>query len=328
LSNFLGTEYYNHESLILRKPTKSTNQLGFNEGYDYAKEVPVKKRRLLFLGDSYTFGQGSSTLDTSYCKVVEKHLNIHSRQQFQVFNAGVPGYSPYDTYKLFKHLKKEGYQYDGVVFSLFIQNDFTDHLKNTERKSVGGVIHRFPENLILRFFHPLNSYLFRYAIIAGTLFKERINVTHGKADQTQASTEPVNEYVIGPLVFQRFQRNYGKAAKPDFETVYTSLLKMARESHVPFYIVIFPDQFYGNRTIRQRLLQTFNVDNYRVNRYYQWINKHLQIFSTLDLTNVIESCQDCYVGNDEHLNDKGQILAGKAVGEYLLKQDWISQVAH
>lgn len=326
--------FYNYKNSIFIKQVKTedieksilkivntTNSLGFNEGYDYSKEVSDNIKRIIFLGDSYTFGAGVPR-EKSYCKIVENYLNKYSQQKFEIFNAGVPGYGPYDSYKLFKLLKKEGYQYDAVVFSLFLQNDFTDNIKNTNRKVIGGYIHRIPDNIVLQYFHPSNTYIFRYSQNVYTLLKKKLFETlrtSSVQSDLKGQTRAIRKYRINPDIFFSFHTNYKKTTKIDFDKILFSITEISRECRCPFYIVIFPDQFYGDAIIRQELTQNINKDDYNFDIYYQWINKNLNKFNVLDLTDVIQQCDECYINFDTHLNERGNLLSGEAVANFLLK---------
>lgn len=73
------------------KVTYTINQHGLREN-DFPKEKPHKIYRMLFLGDSFTFGTGVSLEDT-YVKRLERFLNeTFDDRSFQTINAGVPAY--------------------------------------------------------------------------------------------------------------------------------------------------------------------------------------------------------------------------------------------
>jgi len=70
------------------------NSLGFRD-----KELSLRKDsdvfRIICMGDSVTFGWPTKVEDT-YPKILEKLLNSHfPKKKFEVFNAGVPGYTSY-----------------------------------------------------------------------------------------------------------------------------------------------------------------------------------------------------------------------------------------
>ncbi len=317
--------YYNRESVFLMRPN-SANSFGFNEGYDYTKAIPENTTRILFLGDSYTFGSGS-TRDRSYCEMVEQYLNRHSGRQFEVVNAGVPGYSPYDSYELLQHLRKSGYEYDAVVFSLYLQNDLTDDIQNTYRKVVGGMIQRFPENLILEYFHPLNSYLFRYAIVIKTLAAERLASGQRNTPQ-QLTGEPQSsrndEFLVSPILMERVETNYAPTATPNYDKVLAAIRGLAQEAHAPCFVAIFPDQCVTDPVTKEYVMQRIDKSRYDFTVYQQWIRDSLQPFVVIDLSPILHDCDRCYKSDDTHLNDTGNRVAGEAVAKYLLTHEFFS----
>lgn len=99
------------------------NSLGFR-----GPEIPLVKKpgvvRVLFLGDSFTFGHGLGENDTFPFAVGER-LEREYPGKFEVVNGGVYGYSTADELNLFAKygvaLKPD------IVVTLFMMNDFADN---------------------------------------------------------------------------------------------------------------------------------------------------------------------------------------------------------
>ena len=167
--SWLGGPYYERQTAsgtwVFLKKAPAGSTLGFRTDHPY-KRVPDHPR-ILFLGDSYTEGSGRSSA-CNYPSVVEKVLR-DQRGDAEVMNAGVAGYGPVDALNLLRLLREEGYRFDALVYNLFTENDFTDNLPETDRRIVGGIIFRSPRSWFLRTFHPLSSYLFRYALVVWRL---------------------------------------------------------------------------------------------------------------------------------------------------------------
>ncbi len=106
-----------------KKVTYSINSLGLR-GPETTVEKPPGSRRILFLGDSYTFGIFCAD-DEVYPRALER---LYARQtpQVEVLNAGyADGWSPDDHYAW---LLKRGLSFrpDLVVYGFFIGNDIDD----------------------------------------------------------------------------------------------------------------------------------------------------------------------------------------------------------
>jgi len=77
-----------------------SNGDGFRENHDIAPEKSAEETRILFLGDSCTFGYGVGW-DQTFVAVCEDRLNNRSEgRRFECINAGVPGYSLYQGFQV------------------------------------------------------------------------------------------------------------------------------------------------------------------------------------------------------------------------------------
>ena len=101
--------------------TLTINSKGLRDSeYPYMK--PKGSRRILILGDSYTWGYGVSD-DDIYTEILENKLRKHG--SWEVLNAGVSGWG---TDQQYLFLKNEGFRYspDIVIVSFFFGNDFRE----------------------------------------------------------------------------------------------------------------------------------------------------------------------------------------------------------
>ncbi len=87
---------------------------------EYALAKPAGVRRVLVLGDSYTWGYGVAN-DEIYTEVLERSLAARG-QVVQVINSGVSGWGTDQEY-LFLEAEGMAYQPDVVVLALFLIND-------------------------------------------------------------------------------------------------------------------------------------------------------------------------------------------------------------
>jgi hypothetical protein len=97
---------------------------------EYAHLKPQGTRRILCLGDSFTFGYGVQA-DETFAKVLERAFAADSMDDgaWEVINAGVPGTGT--AYQL-AYLQLEGHNYDPdfVLLSFCGKNDFTDNARS------------------------------------------------------------------------------------------------------------------------------------------------------------------------------------------------------
>ena len=101
----------------------TTNSLGLR-GPEISQEPPPAVRRILFLGDSVTFGHGLPQ-DFTLPSQLENVLNRRAgAQQLEVLNAGVPGYSTFQS-ELYYRLHGRLLEADLVLLG-FCLNDVTE----------------------------------------------------------------------------------------------------------------------------------------------------------------------------------------------------------
>ncbi|MDP1571644.1 MAG: GDSL-type esterase/lipase family protein [Vicinamibacterales bacterium] len=99
------------------------NRLGFRDDRDYAVEKAPGVFRILVLGDSVTFGHGTSG-DTTYPHLLEQRLRAWQPDvAWEVWNLGVPGYATSQELAYLRQVADE-WRPDLVVVGFF-QNDLT-----------------------------------------------------------------------------------------------------------------------------------------------------------------------------------------------------------
>lgn len=98
----------------------NTNSLGARGTREVPYERDIEKFRILFIGDSFTFGEDVSDNNT-YPEILQKKLG----DKFEVINLGVHGYGLGQSYL---YLKEEGIKYkpDLVILGLFMPDIIRD----------------------------------------------------------------------------------------------------------------------------------------------------------------------------------------------------------
>ena len=97
-----------------------TNSAGFRN-----KEELVNKDIILFIGDSFTFGSGVDE-EYHYSHIFDKLLNWNEKK-FNIYNAGVPGYSTIDELIYIRGLINRGLDIKKVLLGIDI-SDFNENL--------------------------------------------------------------------------------------------------------------------------------------------------------------------------------------------------------
>jgi lysophospholipase L1-like esterase len=103
---------------------------------ELAAVKPPGTRRLLVLGDSFTYGSGVAAEET-YPERLEALLRAHPDGPVEVINAGVSGYA---TFHQAAFLRDEGWAWepDALVLQIFLDNDLTENLDPFRLEVRGG----------------------------------------------------------------------------------------------------------------------------------------------------------------------------------------------
>lgn len=321
----LGGAYYERRTergtWVFLKKAHAGSTLGFRTDHPY-KRVP-DHRRILFLGDSYTEGSGRSPA-CNYPSVVENVLR-DQLGDVEVMNAGVSGYGPVEALNLLRLLRDEGYRFDALVYNLFTENDFTDNLPDTDRRIVGGVIFRAPRSWFLRTFHPLNSYLFRYALVVwrmGTYSTEewgQFSLESGNCIFSERHGEVSPS--LGELIRQRLAGSQrvaqSRRAQQEFIRTIAAMKAEADKLGIPFIAVVFPDRVVADSDLRVRL----NLDAKQLaplDSLYALVYQAVPDTPIIEVVEALGGHSDMYRIADTHLSDLGNKVAGEYVGEKLV----------
>lgn len=308
--------------VFLKRPN-NISPMGFRTDHPYQREIET--RRLLFLGDSFTEGSGSSTA-CNYPNVAEQVLQ-ESLGDLEVMNAGVSGYGPRDTLNLLGLVQKKGYKFDALVFSVFTENDFTDNLPGTERRIVGGMISRFPQAMILKTFHPMNTHLFRYASILSTLAalpeddRKRLFRDSDECIQREGPLTEVSPS-LRELVLRRLEGServlHSESAKRNFTNAVAAMSEEAAKLGIPFVIVLFPDRLLVDKELRALM----NIDDEQLGplkQLHQSLETALAQYPVINVAGELDGQTGMFLPDDTHLSDKGNIVAGSFVAREMVK---------
>jgi lysophospholipase L1-like esterase len=135
--NFIQDNYYQ-----FKKYKIITNSLGFKDSKIRNIEKNSSKRRIIFIGDSFTEGVGLN-YENTFVGIIDKYLSKYS---ILVLNAGVSSYSPKIYYRKIKYLiENEGIKFSDLVVYIDISDiedealnyliDENDNIISRKRKS-------------------------------------------------------------------------------------------------------------------------------------------------------------------------------------------------
>ena len=223
-------------------------------------------------------------------------------------------------------MREEGYRFDALIYNLFTENDFTDNLPDTDRRIVGGVIFRVPRSWFLGTFHPLNSYLFRYALVVwrmGTFSTEdwrQFSLESGNCIFSEERHGEVSPS-LGGLIRQRLTGSQrvaqSKRTQQEFIRAIATMKAEADKLGIPFIAVVFPDRVVADSELRVRL----NLDAKQLaplNSLHALVHQAVPNTPIIEVVEALREHSNMYRIDDSHLSDLGNKVAGEYVGEKLV----------
>ncbi len=197
---------------------------------DYAK--PPNTTRILFLGDSVTFGDQLKSYEQTFPYLTQSILERRWGRRVEAINAGVSGYSPWqeDIY-----LEKEGIKYgpDLVVVS-FVLNDVTEKfgLVRFGGTGEGWQLSLTYSSRLERLLDGSSIYYF--------IRKTSARWRFGKDPQAGAKKKEAID--VKSLVEHPEQQEVLAAWKTTLEEL-DSIFRFCREQRIPVFLVVFPVRF-------------------------------------------------------------------------------------
>lgn len=248
-------------------------------------EKPEGMKRLLGIGDSFTFGYEVS-LEDCYLKQLERRLNRETRQ-WDVINAGVSGYNMWQYLAYFEHY---GYRYepDMVTVGVFFDDFYGDPSQNNKR-SQKPRYHSFSSVRLINFGRNCLELLmsqYRYLLGASWL----------------RSIEERREYILNSHDYLLLSGKASPELYEKFEMRLKSLVQKVKEQDARILVLLIPDVIQLNHPE----LQVLN------NKLFHICQKCRVDF--LDMTPYFEKTDDIknlyLLPHDAHISPKGhQIIA-------------------
>jgi lysophospholipase L1-like esterase len=314
-------------TLLADRPYRlQTNSVGLRN----TAELDDNAFRILVVGDSFTFGAYVHNAEAWPARL-EEHLNQRYPQDFQVLNAGIPGYTLQDE---LAYLRDKGLALapDLVVIGVYTNDifDYDGRIRAVlSRDAVLASARPLPVDTTLSGWMAQNSALY------GTLRE----ISLARDDQRVASAlEPFAvqfgdmQAVYYDITFLHPEHHaeYWEGYRQDFEAT----LALLRENGVPFVIVLFPDlaQFPaegGLPTAPQDFLAGLTADHDvpyldllpilresgdPQSLYLVYYNDDVQVN-----LNAPDAAVQAYTG-DGHPSPYGHLVASRTLAEWLTAQ--------
>ena len=200
-------------------------------------ELPYQRSesaiRILYLGDSVTFGCTLSSYEETFPYLVERNLEAKYDLDIETLNAGVGGYSPWQEY-LF--LKTEGIKYDpDLIVVSFVLNDVTEKfgLVRFGGSGEGSQLNKSAHSFLERIYKSNSGILY---------FVRRFVERRRFGLDVQAGAKVEEDYSVRYLLENPNKAHIAKAWKVTLANL-EKIVALSREREVPIAIVLFPYSF-------------------------------------------------------------------------------------
>ncbi len=278
-----------------------TNSLGFRDSI--VRDVPLKasRRRIVFIGDSYTFGIGVD-YDQTFVGKLAAEL---SKTGTEVLNAGVVSYSPSIYYRKIRYLiEKRGLRFDELVVFLDI-SDVQDEAEVYYIDETGGV--RTSADAQSRYHAVAGRSNWWYPVFAW--IRDNSVIFHVTWTHARSYFDPLpidyrrSKWTVDKKLFDEFGRRGLESMRSSMD----SLLDALRRHGITMTIVVYPwpDQIW----YRDR-------ESIVVSYWKQWAEEHRARFVNLfpvflHYENPEQCINKYFITGDTHWNEAGHSIVAQ-----------------
>ncbi len=309
--------------------TVRVNSLGLR-GDEVLTTKPENKTRILFVGDSYTFGLGVKEENT-FSSVVKKLLNQKIKDKgFETLNAGVPATGPgYD----YLFIKNTGLSLkpDVIIVGFYMQNDIPDMISHHWNKDKYGLptkivsksVHveqgkLLPINTPLKYSVPILKHSHLFSLLTDLLPTEYTDPTIRNDEATK------QDLIITPeTCLYKYNCHTLDELKKDTKKVYLEMKKLADKNNIKFIVVHIPAPY---QITPKSNLFTFNIPipllpkekNYPYDEFNSFFKKN-NIDYIDPRKELREYKEDLYYLRDNHFNAAGHKAIAKIISDNLIE---------
>lgn len=274
-----------------------TNEAGLR-GMDIPLENAPNSYRILFLGDSVTFGVGVSSEESYVARLDQMFQEHHSSIKFKALNGGLPGYSTYDELNF---LRNQGLQLKpDLVLLAFVLNDLAENTSVIQ--SQGGEEGMYGVSLMVK----IHKFLSFHSSLYTALRTLNMYIRSGSTKQifkhsVKWENEEVNKFLVSSYTPEQEKIWQGITNQLTF------MKNLLKEQKINMGLIIFPwhyqwDQTAVEATPQKRLKEWGQEEGVPVLDLLPFLTTH-PLKSVL-----IDHC---------HLKPFGHELAAKAIYNFL-----------
>ncbi len=289
-------------------------------------EVTIAKpkgiRRILLLGDSFTVGANVSQMN-AYPQVLESLFKKNGIPNFQVINAGVGGWDPFQYAQYYQNY---GYKFspDLILIGFFIGNDTYTAVNDVNQTNTAVLGRRVSREAKQSSTIKLKVFLYSQFHIARLL----LNKGPRKRNFTRKNCLDFSSQYLA-IQKQRLQNHMKlsdstKAFMKNTMSQITRIKKLADERSTPIKIILIPDENQINSGLQRTLFsdQKQNSFDFEMPQSELLIDFREIGIPVIDLLPIFREQKQCLYMNDTHWTSEGHELAAKVIYQALIEEGW------
>jgi lysophospholipase L1-like esterase len=292
----------------------STNSLGFKDKTNRQISLKTDKKRLVFIGDSFTEGVGL-IYEKTFVGLIDETL----KQQYEVLNAGVSSYSPIIYWKKIEHLiNSTELKFDELIVYL----DISD-IEDEASTYVLAKDHLFLGD------GAITSNLYETPKLQSELIKENTiiwawlrsllkslrspvpppttTISYSEGNKFHTYMDSIDLYRGSWTYNSNSFKNYGKRGLNRSAKHMDKLLQILRKNKIKITLAVYPwpGQIYYDTVDSKQVIFWENWANKNNVRFINHFKDFFQLKKRIGTQRLIE---EYYITGDVHFNEKGNAL--------------------
>jgi len=286
-----------------------TNSLGFRDSDVRVVQKTANKKRILFIGDSFTEGLGLP-FEKTFVGIVSDRLRPNN---IEVLNAGVMSYSPKLYHYKLKYLLDTAKVQMNTVVVMIDMSDMQDEIAYKEYAPGTQNLFRSLEQIIKRYAvrnSVIGNMVFRAAYTLSERYDKHAAIPGGKATGTQKDYASLEEYTYERSAWYS-ARNYDAWGREGSELAkyhLSELVKLCKTHGAEVVLAVYP---------WPRQIDENDAENRHVLYWREFARAHnvgfinlFALFMPSDPDTVIEQY---YIHDDIHFNEAGHMLVAQSL---------------
>ena len=320
---------FRHKALSQGSYPTGIDALANSRGHrDAEVEIPKPAGifRILMIGDSFTVGANVEQSE-AYPQQLERILNAGAGGKFEVVNAGVGGWSPFQYAEFLEHYG-ELYQPDLVLVGLFVGNDIYLDRFAVEQTLTAVLGRRVSREAVLNRWTTLRILAYENSHTARALMRIKPDNMNFVRDDCTDFTE----YYVA-IQKKRIDAHKAKPTGEESQLAIANVAELKRmqsianEMGVKLLVVVLPDENQINPALQEQVIPADEQREYDFNMPQKFLQDifETQDIASLDLLDVIRSDERCLYMNDTHWVPAGHLLVAEQIRDYLRSSGLVPQ---